>query len=749
MSLAAPAKAAPETPTYRWAILVLATLLVGLTAVIWHSFSVFLYTLSQDFGWTRAEVSLAFFIFVVTSGVTGPNAGQLIDRFGAARVVFGGAVILAIGLAMTSRMTELWQFYVGYGLISAIGFSAAGWVPTVTVIQTWFRGRLGTAMGVVSAGAGVGIMVLVPSIQYSINLVGWRNTYLIMAVVSLIFIIPIALFLRTGPFTFGRSSGKAGKAATPAPVDRAVVDSNWVRRTWTLKSALSTRRYWFLFAGVFLTSFASQQVLAHQVAYLRDTGFDAILAASVGGAVGMFSVPAKISWGFLSDRIGREPTYTIGVVLIVFALITLWVVPATGWTWLPYLYAAFIGSGYAVSATLPPVMTSDMFRGAAYGAIFGAVSMASNTGTGVGSWLAGFIFDTTGSYYPAFAIAIVGVLVGGACIWLAGPRKVRLAPGRVRREPIPAGADAVVATPRAAVAEPAAPPARPTPAAAAAPAAWGAWLDARATAEQALAAQLSDWQAHNDDAGLAEVLEIATARSRDRAFRLRRAGATIAVAAAAPLAVPADALISEKLNRLRSLLLAWTEEPVAAPDDAAAFLANLRADTRATLDLIDEERRRLHGTATGPVRKLTAGPLEARAGRRVCWKYLAPPEATGTTILWVLQWPGTRTHWDAGHSRSFLGIESSGAIQAEGSADSVALSPRAPVEASSEVAVSILAGGDLPLVYQVIATGKLAPPRVGDSVTERPETSEAAGTPAATRVNGANGVYSTRYPVRA
>ena len=167
----------------------------------------------------------------------------------------------------------------------------------------------------------------------------------------------------------------------------------------------------------------------HMVAYMRDTVFPALAVASIVRIVGVAGVPAKVTWGVLSDRIGRELTYTIGVSLVVSALIIVWLVPFIQLGWLPYLYAVLIGAGYAVSATMPPTMASDMFRGAAYGAIFGGISMASNVGSGVGSWLAGFIFDQTGSYYLAFAIAITGVLAGAVCIWLAGARHVRRVPG--------------------------------------------------------------------------------------------------------------------------------------------------------------------------------------------------------------------------------------------------------------------------------------------------------------------------------
>ena len=433
---------APEAPRYRWVMLAACTLLIGIVAVVWHSFSVFLVALVDDFGWGRAEVSLGFSLFVICSGLTGPNAGHLITRYGARPVVIGGALVLAAGLAATSRMTALWQFYLFFGVITAVGFSAAGWVPVVTLLQTWFQRRLGAATGVASAGVGIGIMALVPAIQASILDAGWRTTYLVMAGAALLVIVPVALLIREGPLAGVRGVARA----TSAPAhDPHVLDQAWVSRDWSLAAAFRTGRYWYLLAAFFLASFASQQVLAHHVAYLRGTGFPALAAASIVGIVGVASIPAKITWGAASDRIGRELTYTFGIVLVVLALVVLWLVPAVDIGWLPYLYAVLIGAGYAVSATMPPIITADLFRGAAYGSIFGGIALASNVGSGAGTWLAGFIFDRTGSYELAFAIAIAGTVIGALCLWLAAPRKVRRAPGRARplserQAPRPAGA---------------------------------------------------------------------------------------------------------------------------------------------------------------------------------------------------------------------------------------------------------------------------------------------------------------------
>ncbi len=418
-------EAAPEAGAYRWAALAACTLLIGAVSVVWHSFSVFLVALTEAFPWSRAEAALGFSIFVICSGLTGPNAGMLIRRFGAGRVVLAGGMVLAAGLAATSRVSTLWQFYLCFGLLTGVGFSLSGWIPVVTVLQTWFRRRLGAATGIASAGVGVGIMTLVPAIQALILAAGWRTAYLAMAAGALAVTLTAALLLREGPLARTPAAGM-----TPFEDDPYLVDRDWAARPWSLHLALCTSRYWLLLVGFFLASFSSQQLLAHHVAYLRSAGVAALTAAGIVGVVGIASIPAKITWGVASDRIGREPTYTIGASLVAAAVAVLWLVPVLGPGWLPHLYAVLIGAGYASSATLPPIVAADLFRGPAYAAIFGGIALASNSGSGVGAWLAGLIFDHTGSYHLAFVIAATGVAVSAACVWLAAPRRVRRVTGR-------------------------------------------------------------------------------------------------------------------------------------------------------------------------------------------------------------------------------------------------------------------------------------------------------------------------------
>jgi MFS family permease len=166
------------------------------------------------------------------------------------------------------------------------------------------------------------------------------------------------------------------------------------------------------------------------VAFFVDHGLQPLFASYIVGIVGIVSIGSKILWGVLSDKIGREITYTIGITVYIFGMITLILFsffPSSGLT---YFYSVFFGMGYAVAASLPPLIIADLFEGHAYGGIFGSLMIFVGVGGAFGAWFAGFIYDRTGSYVPVFIIMLVFALFSCLNVWQAAPRRIRRVPGR-------------------------------------------------------------------------------------------------------------------------------------------------------------------------------------------------------------------------------------------------------------------------------------------------------------------------------
>ena len=193
----------------------------------------------------------------------------------------------------------------------------------------------------------------------------------------------------------------------------------------TLRDASRTQTFWLLVAAFFFGNACSQTLHVHQVAYLVDHGLSAIVAASVVSVVGLASIFGKTGGGWLSDRVERELVYVAGILIMVASGFVLLALGASPTRWGAYGYAILLGVGYSVTASLTPAMVSDRFSGRHFGAIVGAGLTGSAAGSAVGPWLAGTLYDATGSYTIAFSIAAACGVVAGAAGWYA--RKLRQA----------------------------------------------------------------------------------------------------------------------------------------------------------------------------------------------------------------------------------------------------------------------------------------------------------------------------------
>ena len=376
----------------------------------------------------------AFSLFIIISSVIGPFVGGMVDRFGPQRVILLGSLILGTGLILCSLIQNWWQFYLFFSIITAIGSGASGWIPNITLIQRWFEEKRGLATGIVSAGIGVGILIYIPLIQYLIIQVGWRTTYRLMGLfIPLIVILIAVVFLRRPPQKISFSSTEMG-ISSKGVRDPWIVNKDWVSRPWTIQRSITTKIFWFLGLSFFLSSFASLSIFAHQVAFFIDRGLDPMFASYIVGMVGIMSIGGKVLWGVLSDRIGREVTYTFGIACLITGIVLLIAFSSTTSQSMLYFYSFFFGMGYAVVATLPPLIIADFFEGRAFGGIFGTLMIFVGVGGASGAWFAGFLYDRVGNYLHVFIILIACAILSCLNIWQAGPRKIRRVPGKKDRD---------------------------------------------------------------------------------------------------------------------------------------------------------------------------------------------------------------------------------------------------------------------------------------------------------------------------
>lgn len=402
------------------------------------TFSLLFPPVLDEFGWSSGTIAATFSIGFIVSTLLAPFVGGLMDRFGPRIILPLAAVAVSTGLVTTTLATQPWHFYLTFGVLVIGGSVFMGYIGHTLILPNWFDRRRGLAIGIGFSGVGVGSIILLPWMQIAIQTEGWRQSTLTLAVIVLVVLAPLNfLFQRYRPEDIGLvpdgipiREGDESVAADGGPTDR-IVDHAWVATEWTVPLALRTGRFWWLLIAFVSGLYAWYAVLVHQTRYLIDIGISAAAASVALGLVGLGGIIGQIGIGHLSDRIGREWAWTIslsGFMATYGCLLLLREFPSL---WLMYIMVGsqgFIGYGLAsVFGAVP----SELFAGKRYGSIFGILGGAAGLGAAFGPFATGLLHDTVGNYVQAFVVAIAVCGLSIIAMWLAGPRKVRLVPGRL------------------------------------------------------------------------------------------------------------------------------------------------------------------------------------------------------------------------------------------------------------------------------------------------------------------------------
>ncbi|HEY6981494.1 MFS transporter [Reyranella sp.] len=376
-----------------------------------YSFAAFFGPLEAEFGAQRGETSLVFSIAAFLYFLLGLPAGLVGDRVGPRPVVTGGLLIVALGLVIAAHASTLWQVYLGYslGVGLGVGFS---YVPSVTAVQHWFVRRRGTASGLAVAGIGVGTLIGAPLANALIARIGWRDTYLVLAALTVLGAGVAGLLIRRGPHFYGlEPDGEAAAAGKASPSSSG----------FTLAQAVRTGPFWAVYTAALLMSFGLFTPFVHLVPYVRDiglgSGFGVLLITllGVGSTVGRFLFASITPW------LGRRLSFALmligaGVMLVVWSLST----SATALVFFALLFGAFYGGFVAIA----PSLAADYFGGRALGAVIGALYSGVAFGALLGSPAAGYAYDFFGSY--------AGAILAGALLCFIAFTIMVLAPEPAR-----------------------------------------------------------------------------------------------------------------------------------------------------------------------------------------------------------------------------------------------------------------------------------------------------------------------------
>lgn len=282
---------------YAWVVVAVTALTLLVGAGVRAAPGVLIKPLEAEFGWSRAEISLAVAISILAFGLAAPLAGSLIDRFGPRLVMLGGAALTAAGLVPLLAMRELWQMHLFWGLVTGAGTGAVSGALGATVAMRWFKKHRGVIIGLFGAATSAGQLVFLPLLVALTVTDGWRSAIGLLAAATVALLLPIGLLMRNRPADVGlRPLGDDGDEPTAS--ERA----EETRRT-PLRTALRTRDFWLLAGSFFICGYTTNGLIGtHLIPHAVEHGFTEVTAANAVALMGAMNVVGTLLSGWLTDR---------------------------------------------------------------------------------------------------------------------------------------------------------------------------------------------------------------------------------------------------------------------------------------------------------------------------------------------------------------------------------------------------------------------------------------------------------------
>jgi sugar phosphate permease len=399
---------------YGWVIVAVTFLALLVSSGIRTAPSVVIKPLEAEFGWKRADISLAVAVSLFAFGFGAPLGGGFIEKLGPKRVMLTGLVLCTLGLLPLVGIGELWQLHVLWGLVVGIGTGIVTNVLGSAIALRWFNKHRGIVVGLLGAGGAAGQLLFVPLLIDVQSAQGWRAVFVVMTVAAGIVLVPVLLLMRDKPQDLGlQPLGEASASVlnTDAPLT-------------TLREALRTRDFWLLALSFFICGYTTNGLIGtHLLPHTLEHGFvegDIKYALALMALMNIFGTLAS---GWLSDRFDNRRLLAAyygfrGVSLAALPFIIE----------MPGMLIFSIIYGLDWIATVPPTvnLTAQRFGRRSLGLLYGWIFCSHMIGAGIASYAGGFFRDTLGDYHLIFlSAAILGLVAAGLSLGISSPAKAK------------------------------------------------------------------------------------------------------------------------------------------------------------------------------------------------------------------------------------------------------------------------------------------------------------------------------------
>ena len=363
------------------------------------SYGLFFKTFEVEFGWSRTLLSSGSSLAFLVMGGLAAFGGQLSDRYGPRLVLAFTGTMCGLGFVLLSYMSHAWQLLIGFGLFVGMGMSTHD-VVTLSTIAHWFVKRRGIMTGIVKIGTAAGQFTIPPIAAFLLVTYGWRPAFMMMGLGAIVLLLVAAWAFGVPPATTGS-------------------DPTETVSGYSFAEARGTRIFWMFCAIQFLFLPSLATIPLHIVVHGMDLGMTATVAAALVSTMALASVLARLAVGSFFDRVGGKGALILCLVPLLASLLALLVVNTP-----KSLFAVIVVYGFAhggLFTVMSPVV-AEYFGLKAHGALFGSIIFFGAISGSVTPVLAGYIFDTTGSYSMAFNF-LIAMASSGLILTLVLPKR--------------------------------------------------------------------------------------------------------------------------------------------------------------------------------------------------------------------------------------------------------------------------------------------------------------------------------------
>lgn len=357
--------------------------------------------LNDTYGWDLTILSLAVSLNMITWGIFQPVMGKMIDRFGPKSVIAGSAALMGSAFILSATITQLWQFFLYYGVLTAIGFAGCGSMANSVLVSRWYMKNRAKMLSRSSMGMNIGQLILLPLTGALIASSSFRIAFVVLGLIMLIIVVPFVLIVvKNNPTDIDQMPD--GDAVTSFAAAKSV----------SLSEALKSREFWIATLGFATCGFTLYLVTMHLPNFAVDLGGGKSLGGQLLGIAALGSAVSMWITGQLSSVMGKKNLLIILYMVRLLAFIWLAVSPGI---WQLYVFAIVYGISSMPIIPLVTGIIGDKFGKNAMGSILGFSWFIHQVFAALGVFLGGYLRTMTGTYELVFwlgaALLVFGVIL--------------------------------------------------------------------------------------------------------------------------------------------------------------------------------------------------------------------------------------------------------------------------------------------------------------------------------------------------